>query len=108
MAILEGNLFGGCTQRPSTMVLYIMARVNLGLDEGFCIEWASIVGNTPWLATRQHANEQELQQFYNEPALDMPSELELATEDVWHCIMEEAAWMDSGNQSVAPSWAAEA
>ena len=85
------------------MVLYIMDWVNLGLQEGFYVEWASIVGNTPWIATWQHASEEELQWFYSKLTPDLPSELKLATEDVWHQIAEEASRIDSGNQSMAPS-----
>ena len=79
------------------MVLYIMARVNLGLQDGFQVEWATIVGNTPWLTTQEHISEQELQWFYNEPALEMPSDLELAMEDIWCRITEEAVWNNSSN-----------
>ena len=106
--ILECKLFGGKTQRPSALVLYFMYQVNLGLEEGFQVEWASIVGCTPWLAIQEHLATEELQQFYDEPGPEVPSELELITEDVWHHTTEEAAWRNSGNPSVAPSRVEEA
>ena len=77
MAILEDSLFGGRTWRPSALVLYIMAWVNPGPQDGFQVKWESIVGITPWLAAQEHISEQEL-----------PSDLELAMEDMWCCITE--------------------
>ena len=87
MAILEGNLFGCHTCRPSALVPYIMAWVNPGPQDGFQVEWASIVGSTPWLTAQEHISEQKLQ-WFDEPAPEMPSDLELATEDMWCCITE--------------------
>ena len=66
------------------------------------MDWASIVGVTPWLAAREHLTPEELQWFYDEPGSQVPSELELIMEDVWHHTTEEAAQGDSSNQSVAP------
>ena len=76
-------------------------------SKGSQVEWASIVGSTHWLATQSHLSEQEFQQFYNQLEPEVPSELELETEDVLHCTMEEATWTDSGNWSVVPSLADE-
>ena len=76
--ILEGALFGGHIWKPSTLVEYIMFRVNPGLDDGFQIEWPSIVGSTLWLATQQHLSQEEFDQFYGEVPGKL-SELEQAT-----------------------------
>ena len=84
-----------------------MHRMNPGLEEGFQVEWTSIVGGAPWITTREHLSVEELQWFYDELGPQVPSELELAMEDVWCCTVEEAARRDSGNQSVAPSRAKE-
>ena len=62
-ATLEGDLFGGNIQKPSALVEYIMFRVNPGLDARFQIEWASIVGQTPWLAAQQHMSQEQFNQF---------------------------------------------
>ena len=58
-AISEGALFGGHIQKPSALVEYIIFWVNPGLDARFQIEWPSIMGKTPWLATQQHMSEEE-------------------------------------------------
>ena len=81
----------------------IMNRMNLGLPEHFRVEWMSIVGSTSWLATRQHLSNEDLQRFYDEPGLDVSSELEIATEDVWHHTLEDQAQWELGNQPVLPS-----
>ena len=65
--------------------------VNPGLPKHFWVEWMSIVGSTPWLAAWEHLSEVDMQRFYDEPALEVSSELELATEDVWHRTLEDAA-----------------
>ena len=60
------------------------------------MEWSGIVGYTPWLATQDHMSEEDLRQFYDEPAPDVLSELEEATKDVWHCTIEDMAGQDQG------------
>ena len=71
------------------------------------MEWTSIVGSTPWLAALEHLSEEDLQWLYNEPEPDVSLELELATEDVWHCTLEDIAQREAGNQPVPPSRADE-
>ena len=82
MIAREGALFSGRTRQPSAPVLYIMEHVNLGLPEGFRVEWPSIVGCTPWLISRNHMNQEELDRFYSEPLPTEPSDLEVAMEEV--------------------------
>ena len=72
MVAQEGALYGGKTRRPSALVLYIMEHVNPGLLEGFWVEWPSIVGSTPWLISRNHMSQEELDQFYSEPPPTVP------------------------------------
>ena len=50
MAAQEGALYGGKTERPSALMLYIMVHVNLGLPEHYRVQWHNIVGKTPCLA----------------------------------------------------------
>ena len=82
MIAREGALFGGRTRQPSALVLYIMEHMNPGLLEGFQVEWPSIVGSTPWLISRNHMNQEELDRFYSEPPLTEASDLEVAMEEV--------------------------
>ena len=82
MIAREGALFGGRTHQPSALVLYIMEHVNPGLPEGFWVEWPSIVGSTPWLISRNHMSQEELDCFYSEPPPTVPSDLEVAMEEV--------------------------
>ena len=103
MVIWEGKLFGGKTWWPSALLLYIMNRVNQGLPEHFRVEWMTTVGSTPGLATHSHLSEEDMQWFYDEPALEVSSELELAIDDVWCHTLEDAAQWESDNQPVPPS-----
>ena len=82
MVAREGALFGRRTRQPSALVLHIMEHVNLGLPEGFWVEWPSIVGSTPWLISRNHMSQEELDCFYSEPLLTVPSDLEVVMEEV--------------------------
>ena len=82
MIAQEGALYSGKTHRPSALVLYIMEHVNPGLLEGFRVEWLSIVGSTPWLISQNHMSQEELDRFYSEPPLTVPSDLEVAMEEV--------------------------
>ena len=82
MVAWEGALFGERTCQPSALVLYIMEHVNLGLPEGFRVEWPSIVGSTPWLISQNHMSQEELDHFYSEPPPTVPSDLEVAMEEV--------------------------
>ena len=107
MATREGTLYGGRTRRPSTLVLYIMECINLGLLEDYQVHWHNIVGKTPWLAAWDHLSHNELHRFYHEPGPDILSELEQATED-YHCQVEEAAKRKLGGHSLPPSCADEA
>ena len=52
-------------------------------------------------------SEVDLDRFYNEPALDVLSESEEATEDVWRRTIEDAVWRHQDNQPMAPSRAEE-
>ena len=82
MVAREGALFGRKTRQPSALVLYIMEHVNLGLKEGFRVEWPSIVGSTPWLISWNDMSQEELDRFYSEPPPTVPSDLEVAMEEV--------------------------
>ena len=105
MVISEGALFGGHIRKPSALVEYIMFRVNPGLDARFQIEWPGIVGQTPWLAARQHMSQEEFNRFYGEKVPGKLSELEQATEDVCFHTIEELVVKELGTQSVSPSQA---
>ena len=83
MAAREGALYGGRVCWPSALVLYIMEHVNPGLPEHFRVEWLSIVGSTPWLAARDHMTPENKDRFNNEPLLDLATDLEVATEEVY-------------------------
>ena len=106
MIAREGALFSGRTRQPSALVLYIMEHVNLGLPEGFRVEWPSIVRSTPWLISRNHMNQEELDRFYSEPPPTEPSDLEVAMEEVH----DKGCWESAQrtNQPVPPSRAEEA
>ena len=82
MIAQEGALCGGRSHQPSALVLYIMEHVNPGLPEGFRVEWRSIVGSTPWLISWNHMSWEELDCFYSEPPPTVPSDLEVAMEEV--------------------------
>ena len=103
MAAQEGALYGRKTQWPSALMLYIMAHVNLGLLEHYQVQWHNIVGKMPWLAARNHLSQDELCCFYQEPDPDTPSELELATEEVYHRTVKNAAQRELGGHSI-PCW----
>ena len=83
MAAREGALYGGRVCWPSALVLYIMEHVNPGLPEHFRVEWPSIVGSTPWLASRDHMTPENKDRPNNEPLLDLAMDLEVATEEVY-------------------------
>ena len=100
MAAHEGALYGGRTWQPSALILYIMECVNPGLPEDYRVHWPNIVGKTPWLAAQDHMSQDELHRFSQEPGLDTLSELEQATEDVYHRQVEEEA---QKNRVVLPS-----
>ena len=108
MAAREGALYGGKTCKPSALVLYIMEHVNPGLPEPYRVHWPNIVGKTPWLAFQDHLSGDELKQFYQEPGLDDPSELEQATKDVCHRADEDAAQQEELDRPIPPSRADEA
>ena len=75
MATQEGALYGGKTRRPSALILYIMEHINPGLLEPYRVQWHNIVRKTPWPATRDHLNREELDRFYHEPGPEISSEL---------------------------------
>ena len=103
MAAREGALYGGKTQWPSALILYIMAHVNPGLPEHYWVEWHNIVRKTPWLTAQNHLSQDEFHRFYQEPGPDIPLELELAMEDIYHQSVEDVAQRESGGQPVPPS-----
>ena len=105
MVAWEGTLFSGKTHRPSALVLYIMEHVNPGLPEGFWVEWLSIVGSTPWLISQNHMSQEELDHFYSEPPLRVPSDLEVAMEEVHDKGCRESA--QRTDQPIPPSRAEE-
>ena len=82
-----------------------MEHVNPGLPEHYHVQWPNIVGKTPWLAARNHLSKDEFHRFYQEPGLDTPSELEQATEDVYHWQVEDEAQRESDGHSLPPSCA---
>ena len=97
MAAREGALYSAKTRWPSALVIYIMAHVNPGLLEHYRVHWHNIVGKTPWLATQNHLSQDEFCHFYMEPGLDIPSEMELATEYIYcrsvkGCSSERVGW----------------
>ena len=104
MATREGALYGGKTRRPSALVLYIMEHVNSGLLEPYRVHWHSIVGKTLWLAVQDHLSG-ELDRFYQKLGLEVLSELEKATEDVYRRAVEDAAQREGGNQPIPTSCA---
>ena len=55
----------------------------------------TLVRSTPWLAVQDDLSGEELQRFYQEPDPETPLELELATEEVYHKSIEEAAQWES-------------
>ena len=71
MVAREGKLYGGKTQWPSALVLYIMAHVNPGLLEHYQVKWTSIVGSALWLAVQDHMSEEELCHFYQVPGAEV-------------------------------------
>ena len=101
MVAQEGALFGRKTRQPSALVLYIMEHVNPGLPEGFRVEWPSIVGSTPWLISQNHMSQEELDQFYSEPPPTVPSDLEVAMEEVHDKGCQES--VQRTNQPIPPS-----
>ena len=107
MAACEGALYSGKTRRPSALVLYIIQHVNLGLPEHYWVQWSNIVGKMPWLAARNHLSQDEFRHFYHELGPDNLSELEQATEDVYHWQVEDAAQREAGDHPIPPSRADE-
>ena len=103
MATRKGALYGGKTHKPSALVLYIMEHVNPGLSEPYQVHWHNIVGKTPWLVFRETLNGEELQRFYQEPEQEDPSELEKATEDVYHRAVEDAAQWEGVDRPIPQS-----
>ena len=101
MVAQEGALFGGRTRQPSALVLYIMEHVNPGLPEGFWVEWPTIVGSTPWLISRNNMSQEELDRFYSEPLPTVPSDLEVAMEEVHDKGCRESA--QRTDQPIPPS-----
>ena len=104
MATWEGALYSGKTRRPSALVLYIMEHVNPGLPKPYWVHWHSIVGKTPWLAIPDHLSGEELDRFYQEPGLEVLSELEKATEDVYRRAVEDAAQWEGGKSCPPITW----
>ena len=103
MIAWEGALYGGKTHRPSALVLYIMEHVNPGLPEGFWVEWPSIVGSTPWLISQNHMSQEELDWFYSEPVPTVPSDLEVAMEEVHDKECQDSARRTGSDQPIPPS-----
>ena len=105
MAAQEGALYGRRTWQPSALIFYIMEHVNPGLPEQYRVQWPNIVGKTPWLTARNHLSKDEFRWFYQEPGPDTPSELEQATEDVYHWQVEDEAQRESDGHSLPLSHA---
>ena len=103
MVAREGALYGGKTHWPSALVLYIMEHVNPGLPEGFRMQWPSIVGSTPWLISWNHMSREELDWFYSEPLPTVPSDLEVAMEEVHDKECQDSARRTSSDQPIPPS-----
>ena len=108
VAILEGNLFGGHTQRPSAMVLYIMAQVNPGLEEGFHVKWASIVGTPLGLPSSSMPVRKNCSGSIANQHWTCHQNWSWLLKRCGHRLTEEAARTDPGKQSMAPSQAVEA
>ena len=82
-----------------------MEHINPGLPEPYQVQWHNIVGKTPWLTARDHLSEDELRHFYQESGPEISAEPELATDDMYHWAVEDAAQRESGNQPIPPSHA---
>ena len=93
---------------PSTLVLYIMVHVNLGLPEHRRVQWSNIVGKMPWLTAQNHLSQDEFRRFYQYPGPDNLSELEQATEDVYHWQVKDAAQREASDHPLPLSRADEA
>ena len=107
MVSREGALYGGKTCRPSALVLYIMEHINPGLPEGFQVEWLSIVASTPWFISQNHMSREELDRFYSEPLPTVPSDLEVAMEEVHNKECQDSARRTGSDQTIPPSRAEE-
>ena len=67
------------------------------------MEWPSIVGSTSWLISQNHMSREELDRFYSEPPPTVPSDLEVAMEEVHDKECQDSTWRTGSDQPIPPS-----
>ena len=85
---LEGNVFyGGLCREASSMVQYIMMRLNNRTRGEAMVTWRDVVRGTPWLDVQMEFSEEQQAAFCLQPALSEPNELEKEMEAWWQIRM---------------------
>ena len=79
----DGVVYGGRECPISTLVEYVLSKINPGLDPGSKITWDDVVTRTPWLTKRLHGMMAAQEMTVKRQALPVPgesSELEVVLE----------------------------
>ena len=80
----EGNVFyGGLCREASSMVQYIMMRLNNRTRGENMVTWRDVVRGTPWLDVRMEFTKEQQAAFRLQPAPSEPNELEKEMETWW-------------------------
>ena len=87
-AYTEGNVFyGGLCREASSLVQYVMMKLNNWTRGETMVTWRDVVRGTPWLDIRTEFSVEQQVAFCLQPALDRPNELEKEMEAWWQVLM---------------------
>ena len=83
----EGNTFyGGLCREASSLVQYVMMRLNSRTRGETIVTWRDVVRGTPWLDVRTEFSEEQQAAFCRQPAPSRPNELEKEMEAWWQVL----------------------
>ena len=86
-AYTEGNVFyGGLCWEASSLVQYVMMRLNNRTRGETLVTWRDVVRGTPWLDIRTEFSVEQQAAFHLQPAPDRPNELEKEMEAWWQVL----------------------
>ena len=83
----EGNVFyGGLCREASSLVQYVMMRLNSRTRGEAMVTWRDVVRGNPWLDIRTKFSVEQQAAFCLQPALSRPNELEKEMEAWWQVL----------------------
>ena len=101
---LEGNFFyGGLRREESSLVQYVMMRMNSRTCGETVVTWRDVVRGTPWLTAREEFSAGQEAAFHLQPAAADPNELEREMKAWWQVeMLRKKCAAQPATSSIAP------